>query len=121
MSLSITSANKQDKAAVATRRPKGFQPGVKHRPPAVDMKAARAAGRLKRNAERERVAKMLAGATDDAVMTFMDWCHLNGFSYDTGKRVKASGGGPNFINLTGYTEGVTVGENRRWQASRACE
>jgi predicted DNA-binding transcriptional regulator AlpA len=54
---------------------------------------------------------------DDRVMTFAEWCELNGFSASTGQRVIASGKGPRFIQLSARRKGVTIGENRRWQKS----
>jgi hypothetical protein len=43
---------------------------------------------------------------------------VNGFSKSTGRRIKQSGNGPNFTQLSPNRVGVTVGENRRWLASR---
>jgi len=61
---------------------------------------------------------MEAHVDDDRVMSFDDWCKLNGFSRSTGQRLIASGNGPRFIQLSEKRKGVTVGENRRWQESR---
>ena len=36
---------------------------------------------------------------DDRVMSFDDWCKLNGFSRSTGQRIIAAGNGPTFIKL----------------------
>lgn len=58
---------------------------------------------------------------DDRVMSFDDWCNLNGFSRSTGQRIVASGKGPRFIQLSPKRKGVTIGENRRWQQSRVIE
>lgn len=58
---------------------------------------------------------------DDRVMSFDDWCNLNGFSRSTGQRIVASGKGPRFIQLSAKRKGVTIGENRRWQHSRVIE
>jgi hypothetical protein len=58
---------------------------------------------------------------DDRVMSFDDWCNLNGFSRSTGQRIVASGNGPRFIKLSEKRKGVTIGENRRWQESRVIE
>jgi hypothetical protein len=55
---------------------------------------------------------------DDRVMSFDDWCKLNGFSRSTGQRILSGGHGPRFIQLSEKRKGVTVGENRRWQESR---
>jgi predicted DNA-binding transcriptional regulator AlpA len=64
-------------------------------------------------------APLFSGADDDRVMTFAEWCLLNGFSQSTGQRLIASGQAPVFIQLSLRRKGVTVGENRRWQQSRA--
>jgi hypothetical protein len=58
------------------------------------------------------------GRSDDSVLTFSEWCGCNSFSVPTGRRIKASGLGPQFIRLGVHLLGVTVGENRRWQQSR---
>jgi hypothetical protein len=59
--------------------------------------------------------------TDDCVLTFDEWCELNGFSRSTGQRIVASGTGPTFVRLSARRKGVTIGENRRWLASRLIE
>lgn len=59
-----------------------------------------------------------AGIDDDRMLTFADWCQLNGFSASTGQRLIASGQGPAFVQLSTRRKGVTVGENRRWQHAR---
>lgn len=55
---------------------------------------------------------------DDRILTFDEWCALNKFSRTTGLRIIASGTGPNFIRLSERRKGLTVAENRKWQASR---
>jgi predicted DNA-binding transcriptional regulator AlpA len=62
-----------------------------------------------------------ASVDDDRVMSFIEWCELNGFSRSTGQRIIASGKGPRFIQLSEKRKGVTFGENRRWQGSRLIE
>jgi predicted DNA-binding transcriptional regulator AlpA len=62
-----------------------------------------------------------ASVDDDRVLTFMEWCELNGLSRSTGQRIIAAGKGPRFIQLSEKRIGVTIGENRRWQASRLIE
>jgi len=64
---------------------------------------------------------MIAKLEDDRVLTFNEWCDLNGFSRATGQRLKLSGQGPRFIQLSERRQGITVGENRRWQQSRLIE
>jgi predicted DNA-binding transcriptional regulator AlpA len=58
---------------------------------------------------------------DDRVMSFDEWCKLNCFSRSTGQRIISAGNGPKFIQLSERRKGVTVAENRRWQASRTIE
>ena len=60
----------------------------------------------------------LACVDDDRVLTFEEWCSLNSFSPSTGYRLIASGQGPTFVRLSARRKGVTVGENRRWLATR---
>jgi hypothetical protein len=66
-------------------------------------------------------AALFGGANDDRVMTFAEWCLLNGFSQSTGQRLITSGDGPIFIQLSARRKGVTVGENRRWLKAREIE
>jgi predicted DNA-binding transcriptional regulator AlpA len=61
------------------------------------------------------------GVDDDRVLTFDEWCELNGFSRSTGQRIRTSGEGPQFVQLSARRIGVIVSENRRWQRSRLIE
>jgi hypothetical protein len=56
---------------------------------------------------------------DDRVMTFRTWCEVNDFSEATGRRLRKSGQGPAFVRLSDRRIGVTVRNNRLWQAARA--
>jgi hypothetical protein len=56
---------------------------------------------------------------DDRVLSFSQWVQLNGFSPRTGRRVLASGNGPIVTQLSPKRIGVTVANNRAWQAARA--
>jgi hypothetical protein len=58
---------------------------------------------------------------DDRVLSFSQWCELNGFSRDTGRRLRKSGTGPVFTQLSDRRIGITVGNNRAWVASRSGE
>ena len=58
---------------------------------------------------------------EDRVLSFKQWCEINGFSRSTGQRLVAAGNGPRFIQLSEKRIGVTIGENRRWRASRLIE
>jgi hypothetical protein len=56
---------------------------------------------------------------DDQVLTFDEWCRLNRISERTGHRIIDSGQGPVITDLSTRRIGITVANNRRWQASRA--
>ena len=49
------------------------------------------------------------------VMSFAQWCALNGISPATGRRLLGSGRGPIVTRLSDRRIGITVGNNRRWQ------
>jgi hypothetical protein len=55
---------------------------------------------------------------DNRVLTFRQWCILNGISARTGRRILASGTGPVVTQLSERRIGISVGNNRRWQESR---
>jgi hypothetical protein len=55
------------------------------------------------------------------VLTFLEWCRLNRISLATGRRLRRSGKGPVFVQLSDRRIGVTVGANAAWQASRTIE
>jgi hypothetical protein len=56
---------------------------------------------------------------DEQVLSFAQWCALSGFSPRTGRRVLTSGSGPVITQLSEKRIGITVGNNRTWQQSRA--
>jgi len=56
---------------------------------------------------------------DDKVLTFAEWCALNKIGQRTGRRIIRSGNGPIVTQLSDRRIGITVGNNRRWQESRA--
>jgi hypothetical protein len=72
------------------------------------------AERRRRQSERDR-----AQPDDYRVLSFNQWCDLNGFSKATGRRIINAGTGPVITQLSPRRIGVTLGNNRRWQASRA--
>jgi predicted site-specific integrase-resolvase len=72
-----------------------------------------------REAEQQRRQKERDRALDDQrVMTIDQWCQLNGFSWWTGQRLIKSGQGPKITQLSPRRIGVTVANNRKWQAAR---
>ena len=60
----------------------------------------------------------LALSNDHQVLTFREWCQLNRISERTGRRILASGNGPVVTQLTEKRIGISVGNNKRWQAAR---
>lgn len=79
-------------------------------------------GEWRRNKrDRDQRRRQELSQLDDRVLTFPQWCELNGFSVPTGQRIRNAGNGPKFVQLSPRRIGVTVGENRRWQQSRARE
>ena len=56
---------------------------------------------------------------DDQVLTFFEWCQLNRFSERTGRRILKGPDSPKVTMLSPRRLGITVGNNRAWQASRA--
>jgi hypothetical protein len=55
----------------------------------------------------------------DQVLTFVEWCRLNRISERTGRRILASDNGPVLTQLGNWRSGITIGNNAKWQASRA--
>lgn len=71
--------------------------------------------------ERADAARQRAIAADNenAVLSYLEWCAFNSFSPATGRRIKNSGKGPVFVQLSERRIGVTVRANREWLAARA--
>ena len=55
---------------------------------------------------------------DRRVMSFKQWCELNGFSKDTGRRIIKGGQGPKVLQLSDRRIGITIAANREWQQAR---
>jgi hypothetical protein len=58
-------------------------------------------------------------AQDAQVLTFSEWCELNHISERTGRRILARPDGPVVTELSPRRLGITIANNRAWQASRA--
>jgi predicted DNA-binding transcriptional regulator AlpA len=54
----------------------------------------------------------------DRVLTFHEWCALNGFSVATGHRLIKAGLGPPVLQLSPRRLGVRESDNAVWQQSR---
>ena len=55
---------------------------------------------------------------ESRVMTFPEWCAINGFSQRTGRRLIQRGEGPIITQLSAHRIGVTIANDRAWKASR---
>jgi hypothetical protein len=83
---------------------------------ATDEDKKKEAERLRQETARDVAFKADA---DHRVMTFRQWCALNGFSLATGRRILKSGTGPAIVRLSPRRIGVVVADNRAWLASRS--
>ena len=72
---------------------------------------------LEHSPTRQRRGIASAQADDNRVMTFAQWCELNGFSPATGRRILNSGKGPRVLRLSDRRIGIRYGDNRIWQDS----
>jgi hypothetical protein len=61
----------------------------------------------------------LAALLDDRVMTFAEWCQLNGIGIRTGRRILDGPSPPVVVQLSPRRIGITVRANREWQARRS--
>jgi hypothetical protein len=55
---------------------------------------------------------------DDQVLTFPEWCQINRLSERTGRRILDGDDRPVITYLSARRIGITVRNNRLWQASR---
>lgn len=60
----------------------------------------------------------LAPLLDHRCLTFRQWCQLNGISERTGRRLIATGQGPIITRLSPRRIGISIANNKRWQAAR---
>jgi hypothetical protein len=72
-----------------------------------------------RENERQRLLRMHSTIEADKVLSFRQWCEINGLSERTGRRILAGDDGPVVTQLSPRRVGVTVANNRAWQASKA--
>jgi hypothetical protein len=68
---------------------------------------------------RRQQSKRDREADDHRVLSFRQWCELNGFSPATGRRIINAGNGPIITQLSPRRIGITVTNNAAWQESRA--
>ena len=75
--------------------------------------------RLRSTRAQKRQLRQRLVEDDDAVLTFKEWCALNGLSERQGRRILSSGNGPVVTDLSDRRIGITRKNNRLWQAQRA--
>ena len=71
-------------------------------------------GRAKKLQLRQRLVD-----DDDAVLTFNEWCALNGHSERQGRRIITSGNGPIVTQLSDRRIGISRKHHRDWLEKRA--
>jgi len=71
-----------------------------------------------REAERHARSERERALDDQRVMTIPQWAEVNGFSIWTAQRLLKAGKGPPITQISDRRIGITVGNNRKWQASR---
>jgi hypothetical protein len=74
----------------------------------------RAAQRQRSDPARDREIAL----SQHRVLSFREWCSLNGISLATGRRILKSGHGPAVIQLSDRRIGISVGANAEWQTAR---
>jgi hypothetical protein len=76
--------------------------------------------RGRKTPQRQRIFALNAPPllSDDQVLTFIEWCVLNGISTRTGRRILDSPDGPVVTMLSPRRFGIRVGDNRAWQHAR---
>jgi hypothetical protein len=68
--------------------------------------------------QHKQVPALPANLNDHQVLTFQQWIALNGISPRTGRRILNAPGAPIVTRLSPRRIGITVANNRAWQASR---
>lgn len=73
----------------------------------------------RRKQREQRQLSSLLQNNGNRVLTFREWCLLNGISERTGRRIIKSGHGPTVTQLSLKRIGITIANNADWQAARA--
>jgi hypothetical protein len=94
----------------------------KHPATAGDNVVATKKTRRRRKRQMSRSQRFKLKAKDvsyspDRVRTVLEWCVINGFSEDTGRRIIARGEIP-VLQLSSKRLGIRDSDNRKWQDSR---
>jgi len=90
-----------------------------HCPAKTETKRQRAQRLTKGRAKKLQLRQRLVD-DDDAVLSFKEWCALNGHSERQGRRILQSGNnGPTVPQLSDRRIGISRRNNRDWQEKRA--
>jgi predicted DNA-binding transcriptional regulator AlpA len=60
----------------------------------------------------------LSALHDDQILSFREWCQINGISERNGRRIVKAPDGPEVVRLSPRRIGITIAANRRWQEQR---
>jgi hypothetical protein len=82
-------------------------------------KSARSRRALRQSARSQQLPPQLA-ENANRILTFNDWCLLNGFAARTGRRILHGefGPGPIVTRLSPRRIGISLANNAAWQQSR---
>jgi hypothetical protein len=69
--------------------------------------------------EAERRRRLSLDQLDNRVLTLREWCEVNGFSWNTGRRLIEAGQGPVITQLSKRRIGITIANDRAWKEARA--
>ena len=83
------------------------------------MRTREAQRRAEQSRQSDRAADRELELNQFRVMSFAQWCALNGISPATGRRLLRSVRGPIVTQLSDRRIGITIGANIAWQAKRA--
>jgi hypothetical protein len=84
----------------------------------TETKAQRERRLKKGRAQRQQLRERLC-TDDDAVLTFKEWCRINGISERNGRRILRGSDRPAIIQLSEHRIGIRRRDNRAWQEARA--
>jgi hypothetical protein len=68
---------------------------------------------------KQRLNALPTVLNDNMVLSFAEWAALNRISEREGRRIFGTPGGPTLTQVSAKRFGVTVANNKLWQASRA--
>jgi hypothetical protein len=82
--------------------------------PKERARRARIRQRAESHRKKQKALRVQLATDEDAILTFLEWCALNGLSERQGRRVLARGGGPVITQLSPKRIGISRRHNREW-------